>query len=527
MRIFAGMTRIEDITSETSSVAKTGKQLYDYQLKAIDEIFKRLENHPARYNLLYQLPTGGGKTVIFSEIARRYIAMTGKKVLILTHRIELCAQTSTMLEEFGISNMIINSAVKELPVPNEYMCFVAMVETLNNRLRDKILDLDNIGLLIIDEAHHNSFGKLLKFYEKGVLLGVTATPLSSNINIRMRDTYDELIIGESIRALVDKGFLARATTWHYQVGLTSLKIGSNGDYTVSSSELIYNNLAMQDKLLNAYREKCLGKKTLIFNNGIATSQYVYGTFLDAGYDIRHLDHKHSARERKEILDWFRTKPDAILTSVSILTTGFDEPTVESIILNRATRSLTLYLQMIGRGSRIIPGKSDFTVIDLGNNLNRFGLWDSPIDWDYIFRNPEAYLATILSDEEIERNYKYEMPEEIRRRFAATAVIDFNIKQEYADTIRALQRPISVIDRSLEQHVKMCIENSSVSTEAMALAGLLKEEIEYRVRQYAHCLHKTTESYVKWLQEQYKRKLKLALIRHSLGQPGEEGGAYEE
>ena len=142
--------------------------------------------------------------------------MTGKKVLILTHRIELCGQTAQMLEEFGIRNKVINSAVKELTVPNDYQCFVAMVETLNNRLRDKILDLDNVGLLIIDEAHYNSFGKLLKFYEKGVLLGVTATPLSSNISIRMKDTYDELIVGESIPALVKMGFLAKATTWHYQ-----------------------------------------------------------------------------------------------------------------------------------------------------------------------------------------------------------------------------------------------------------------------------------------------------------------------
>jgi len=493
---------------------KTGRQLYDYQSVAIDEIFKRLENHPARFNLLYQLPTGGGKTVIFSEIARRYIANTGKKVLILTHRIELCSQTSRMLDDFGVSNMVINSAVKALPVPNDYMCFVAMVETLNNRLRDQILDLDNIGLLVIDEAHYNSFGKLLKFYEKGVLLGVTATPLSSNINIRMRDTYDELIIGESIASLVGKGYLARATTWHYQVGLSSLKIGTNGDYTVSSSELVYNNLAMQDKLLNAYREKCLGKKTLIFNNGIATSQYVYATFLDAGYDIRHLDHKHSPRERKEILDWFRSKPDAILTSVSILTTGFDEPTVECIILNRATRSLTLYLQMIGRGSRIIPGKSEFTILDLGNNLNRFGLWDAHIDWDSIFRNPEAYLSTILSDEDIERNYRYEMPDEVRLRFSRSAVIDFDVKHEYAEAIRSQLRPITVVDRSLEQHIAICNENSTGSTEALELAGLLKEEIEFRIRIYAQCLHKTTESYVRWLQEQYKNKLKLALIRNS-------------
>ncbi|HQW00571.1 MAG TPA: DEAD/DEAH box helicase family protein, partial [Bacteroidia bacterium] len=106
-----------------------GKKLYAYQHTAIEEILKRIKEHPTNYNLLYQLPTGGGKTVIFSEIARRYIQITGKKVLILTHRIELCGQTHTMLNEFGVKNKVINSAVKELPVPNDYMCFVAMVET--------------------------------------------------------------------------------------------------------------------------------------------------------------------------------------------------------------------------------------------------------------------------------------------------------------------------------------------------------------------------------------------------------------
>ena len=419
---------------------KTGKKLYDYQHGAIDVIFERLKNHPARYNLLYQLPTGGGKTVIFSEIARRFILATGKKVLILTHRLELCAQTSQMLEEFGVINMVINSAVKELPVPNEFMCFVAMAETLNNRLRAKILNLDNVGLMIVDEAHYNSFGKLFQFYEKGVVLGVTATPLSSNINIRMKDNYDEFIMGESISKLIDMGFLAKAVTYHYHVGLTSLKVGRNGDYTVSSSERLYNNHAMQDKLLSAYREKSIGKKTLIFNNGIATSQYVYATFQEAGYDIKHLDHTHNTRERREILQWFKNKPDAILTSVSILTTGFDEPTVESIILNRATKSLTLYFQMIGRGSRVLPNKKEFMVIDLGNNLNRFGLWDSDVDWENIFKSPELYLADIQSDEEIERNYRYIMPDELRSKFSKSSVIDFDIKAEHKLAMGTGHRP---------------------------------------------------------------------------------------
>lgn len=492
----------------------TEKQLYAYQVKAIDEILKRLHEHSDHYNLLYQLPTGGGKTVIFSEITRRFIQSTGKKVLILTHRLELCAQTSQMLNEFGVKNKVIDSAVKEMPVPNDFMCFVAMVETLNNRLRDKILTLDNIGLLIVDEAHYNSFNKLFKFYEKGIILGVTATPLSSNIDIRMRDTYDELIVGESISSLIQMGFLAKAVTYHYHVGLTSLKVGRSGDYTVSSSERLYNNYAMQDKLLSAYREKCIGKKTLIFNNGIATSHYVYAKFREAGYEIKHLDHTHTGKERKEILQWFHEKPDAILTSVSILTTGFDEPTIECIILNRATRSLTLYFQMIGRGSRILNNKKEFTVIDLGNNLDRFGLWDDPVDWMSIFRSPELYLATIRSDEEIEFNYKYVMPEEVRKKFAKSEIVDFDIRAGYNKAIADRLRPKTVLDQSVEQHIRMCIENSDNIDNALLLTEVLKEEIEYRVRIYARCLSKTSENYVKWLQDEYKRKLKLAVIRIS-------------
>ena len=494
-----------------------GKQLYAYQRKAIDDILQRIEEHPTNYNLLYQLPTGGGKTVIFSEIARRYIQKTGKKVLILTHRVELCGQTHQMLNEFGVKNKVINSAVKAMPVPNDYMCFVAMVETLNNRLRDKILDFDNVGLLIVDEAHYNSFGKLFKFYEKGVVLGVTATPLSSNINLPMKDNYDELIIGESIASLIELGFLAKANTYSYHVGLTSLKVGINGDYTVSSSERLYNNHAMQDKLLSAYQEKCLDKKTLIFNNGIDTSKHVYATFKQAGYDVRHLDNTHSSVERREILQWFREKPNAILTSVSILTTGFDEPTVECIILNRATKSLTLYFQMIGRGSRILDYKKEFSVIDLGNNLSRFGLWEADINWMSIFRSPELHLESIRNDEEIERAYKYLMPEEIRDKFSKSLDIDFDVKKEHEIALRNHHRPKVVLELSLKQHSRICIENSDNLEAALALVEFLKEEIDYRLRVYSRCLSKTSESYVKWLQDEYKRNLKSALFMNNLQQ----------
>ena len=289
----------------------------------------------------------------------------------LTHRIELSMQTSKMLTGFGVKNKIINSGVKELQDQDEYMCFVAMVETLNNRLQEEKVEIKDIGLVIIDEAHYNSFRKLFKYFEASTIFGVTATPLSSNIKLPMKDNYQKLIIGESITSLIEQKFLAKANMYNYDVSLQSLKLGISGDYTVKSSDELYGNQSMLGKLMNAYNEIARGTKTLIFNNGINTSKYVYETFKKAGLNIRHLDNKNTASERREILDWFSETPNAILTSVSILTTGFDEPTVETIILNRATRSLTLYFQMIGRGSRILPDKDEFTVIDLGNNMSPF------------------------------------------------------------------------------------------------------------------------------------------------------------
>ena len=148
----------------------------------------------------------------------------------------------------------------------------------------------------------------------------------------------------------------------YNVGLTSLEVGANGDYTVKSSEDLYTNVDMLSKLVGAYEETSKGKKTLIFNNGIHTSIQVYHAFKKAGYPIAHLDNTNTKKERDFILRWFKKTPNAIITSVSILTTGFDEPTIESIILNRATKSLTLYYQMIGRGSRVLDYKSTFNAV---------------------------------------------------------------------------------------------------------------------------------------------------------------------
>ena len=117
---------------------------------------------------------------------------------------------------------------------------------------------------------------------------------------------------------------------------------------------------------------------------------MYDIFNRAGLPIAHLDNTTSKKERANILKWFKETPGAILTLASILTTGFDEPSVESIILNRATKSLTLYYQMIDVGHEFLKKKT-LNVVDLGNNFHRFGPWGSTnLDWQRIFKYPSHY-----------------------------------------------------------------------------------------------------------------------------------------
>ena len=116
-------------------------------------------------------------------------------------------QTSDVLSDLGISNKVISSEVKNLPSQSDYSCFTALVETLNNRLQENDQFLEDIGLVVVDEAHNNSFRKIFHYFNDINILGVTATPLSSNKKLPLYQTYSDLIIGESIPKLIEQGYL--------------------------------------------------------------------------------------------------------------------------------------------------------------------------------------------------------------------------------------------------------------------------------------------------------------------------------
>ncbi|MBL1279609.1 MAG: DEAD/DEAH box helicase family protein [Fluviicola sp.] len=487
------------------------KILYPFQEKTINDILGELSTNDKDFNLLFQLPTGGGKTVIFSEIAKRYIERTGMKVLILTHRIELSVQTSKQLSAIEVNNKVINSEVKDIPNQDEYSCFIAMVETLNNRLNDDENFITNIGLVIVDEAHYNSFRKIFQFYGNANILGVTATPLSSNKALPLNDNYNKLLVGESISSLIESGYLANAESYTYDVNLHGLKIGSNGDFTVSSSDVVYGNHFMQEKLLFAYEEVAIGQKTLIFNSGIETSIRVEETFKKRGYQIRHLDSTFSDKDRKDVLSWFKKTEDAILTSVGILTTGFDEPTVRTIILNRATRSLTLYHQMIGRGSRKLPNKDQFKLIDLGNNVRRFGIWQDYINWQDAFKFPDRFLEARLSEvEDIEFEIKFEFPRGAKDIMELEKLENFNIKDIYYECIDSGRKGKEAVELSLENHFEVIRDASEDYFHGLELMGVLGAHIEHRMKHYTKCITKSTPNYYKYLIETYVRQLRQKL-----------------
>ena len=488
------------------------KKLYPFQKEVVEKIISNIDAKDENYNLLFQLPTGGGKTVIFSNIAKEYIKNHNKKVLILTHRIELCVQTSKQLNALGIRNKVINSLVKHLDDQDQFDTFTAMVETLNNRLQDDKDFIKGVGLVIVDEAHNNSFRKIFQYFKNVNILGVTATPLSSNKALPLNDNYDELIVGHSIKSLIEANYLAEAETFTYDVNLHGLKIGSNGDFTISSSDKVYSNYFMQEKLLFAYEEIAVGRKTLIFNSGIESSRSVYTLFKKHNYPIRHLDSTYSDTDRKDILKWFKETKGAVLTSVGILTTGFDEPTVETIILNRATRSLTLYHQMIGRGSRILKDKRNFQVIDLGNNVRRFGYWQEYIDWQEAFQYPDRFLEARLSEEDdLIFEAEYEISRGLKSKLINPDKIEkFSMKAVYDQCIDDGRKGKDAVDVSMDNHFEVIKENSEDVYDGLNLQQELQEDIERRLKHYTKCITKATDSYLKWLMETYNRQLSQRL-----------------
>jgi superfamily II DNA or RNA helicase len=382
---------------------------YPHQEKSINEILQHLENNQ---RALYCLATGGGKTAVFSFLAKQFIKNTGKKVLIVAHREELINQTSDTLRKIGVTVETVVASKKSLNHLSS--AYVAMIQTLKKRLLKDDNFCKDVGLIIVDECHLLMHKEIFAYYPEAKILGVTATPvvlkkisftkcarcgqihdeIQTCCNIEtfeytrpftLSEIYTDIIIGRSITDLIEDGKLVRELV--YKTGSldrSALKIDSKtGDFDNQDEQI---EKGIFDVVRN-YKEIAFDKKTIIFNSSAKMNLIVYNAFLDDGIEnIKIFDSVNDSENRKSVLKWFKETPNAILCNVSIFTTGFDEPSVECVILNRATLSRALYLQMVGRGGRPCESiyKPYFTLIDGGGNVEEFGKWSEEIDWKPIF-----------------------------------------------------------------------------------------------------------------------------------------------
>lgn len=332
-------------------------ELRDYQIKAVDEIKRKFINGKKRVCLC--LSTGAGKTVIFSSIANASIDK-GKKVLICVHRLELKKQAEKTTT-----------------------ATIEMVETLNNKIKNGLIDINLFDLVIIDEVHICSFRKVFDTFN-GYLIGCTATPISSNKDLPLKDFLEDIVNPISIQELIDNNRLASPRTFaRVPLNLSTLKkIG--GEYSEKSQNIVFNSLTVYTGLVEDYISNCNNKKAIVFCCSISHSENVYNAFIERGINAFLVHSK--LKERETIIKAYSESTNGVMINCGILTTGYDEPTIEVVMVNRATASIPLWLQMVGRASRTTPYKNEFEIYDYGENYKRLGRWEDDRDWFQIFFN---------------------------------------------------------------------------------------------------------------------------------------------
>lgn len=380
-------------------------KLYEHQKKSIDEINHSFLTHR---KVLYQLSTGGGKTVVMSEFVKQYEGV----ILVLVHRSELVEQTIKTFLNFGIDATAITAKVKTIPQSKIY---VAMVETFYNRLKKQDFKPD---LIIADECHRMDFNKVIDLFDCKVL-GLTATPvllqkqkffkcrscgqIDNDVfdchyeeaeewsrDVTMSEFYDTIIVGRSISELIqDEKLIQNIDYVENYINIDNLKTDNTGEYSTGSQNAEYNKPQSLFNVLLNYKKYCLGKKTMVFNSSCENNLKLYESFSNEGLNVKMFDSvNESDFTRHEVVEWFKNERDAILLNVGVFTTGFDVTDVECIIVNRATTSLSLFLQIVGRGARITDKiyKDSFIVIDGGGNIERHRSWSAERDWSHIFYN---------------------------------------------------------------------------------------------------------------------------------------------
>jgi len=337
--------------------------LRPYQQEALDSINTYYDKGVKRQ--LVVLPTGAGKTVIFSHLPQT--KNNSLPMLVLAHRAELLTQAKTKI---GWSNPDLSIEIEQGENVAGYSdVVIASVPTLGRAESQRILKYpkDYFKSIVIDEAHHAAaptYRRILDYFDADFVLGVTATPQRSD-KTRLTDIFDEIVYYKTIQDLIEEKWLCPLVGYRIKTDTDISEVATNdGDYIASQLEDVIDNPIRNATIVTAYHTLVPQAKAIVFCAGIKHANNVALSFSKAQVATEVILGETDAQERENILARFASGQTKVLVNVGVLTEGFDEPSVQSIILARPTRSTLLYTQIVGRGTRLHESKQHCTILDI-------------------------------------------------------------------------------------------------------------------------------------------------------------------
>jgi DNA repair protein RadD len=349
--------------------------LRPYQESAIEQI--RGQFRAAHRSVLFVLPTGGGKTVLFSYITRE-AAARGNRVLILVHRVELLDQASRSLTAMGVGHGLI-AAGRSMNLLEPVQ--VGSIQTVARRLSA----LPAFDLVVVDEAHHTNSRTWAEtigwFVASGArVLGVTATPMRTD-GQGLGAHFTVMVQGPTAEWLTDQGYLAPAKLLGPPIGFSASGIGTRmGDYDMRQAAKALEGRQITGDAVSHYLRHLGDRTAIAFCCSVAHAEAVAEAFDGRGIRAASIDGKMDTTQRRDLLAALGAGDLKVLTSCSLIGEGVDVPSVGGCILLRPTQSLSLHLQMIGRALRPSPGKPHAVILDHVGNLERLGSHLDPQPW---------------------------------------------------------------------------------------------------------------------------------------------------
>jgi superfamily II DNA or RNA helicase len=357
--------------------------LRDYQRQLIAGIAAEL--HAGHVRILAQAPTGAGKTVVIAAIVLAAQA-AGLRVLVLVTRTRLVRQVSERFQAFNIRHGVIAAP---LPHLRNYSAGVqvASVDTLYRRaLGSKTTPLPSADVVIFDEAHLATAEtrlQLLDSYPDAIRIGFTATPARKS-GKSLGAAFDCMVLGPSIKALTAAGVLVPTRIFNTPLlgakELQSIPKDTDSDYKAGELAAALSRPKLIGDVANNWLRIANGKRTLCFAVNKAHGAALLESFRVQGIAAELLTDNDDEDTREEVIARLTDGRTHVVINCFLLAYGLDVPTVECVILARPTRSLTMYLQMVGRGLRSAPGKTECIVIDHGHVIENLGLPQTDFEW---------------------------------------------------------------------------------------------------------------------------------------------------